>query len=379
VPQQAYHADLEDYADRAYGLLESARDGTPSAVAAFAGAPATIDAARASVARAHGCEDWDALCALVEGLEASGAPFAAAYRAIEAHDPDALAAVLERAPEVARQEGTNGNDLLAMATATCDDRTVALLLEHGADPNHQNAHGWSAMHQIGYSNSVHLAPALLAAGGRTDVSGRGDGGTPLVAALFWGHREIADALVGAGGVQPRNLRAAAGAGDTELIAALAGTPEAGAHRGFYRPHSGFPHWTPGEDPQEVLDEALSYAARAGRIAAIDALIDSGARPGADVYRGTALVWAAVNGHVDAVRRLLVRGADPQGLSTFGGESHGEAVTALHFAANVATAQVLLDAGADPTLVDGHGYGPPAGWARHDGRDEVAALLDSYAA
>jgi hypothetical protein len=31
---------------------------------------------------------------------------------------------------------------------------------------------------------------MLAAGGRTDLSARGDGGTPLIAALFWGHREV---------------------------------------------------------------------------------------------------------------------------------------------------------------------------------------------
>ena len=41
-------------------------------------------------------------------------------------------------------------------------------------------------------------------------------------------------------------------------------PAAGAHRGFYRPHGGFPFWKPADDPQEVLDEALSWAARANR-------------------------------------------------------------------------------------------------------------------
>ena len=34
---------------------------------------------------------------------------------------------------------------------------------------------------------------MLDAGGRLDLSARGDGGTPLVAALFWGHREVAAA------------------------------------------------------------------------------------------------------------------------------------------------------------------------------------------
>ena len=65
---------------------------------------------------------------------------------------------------------------------------------------------------------------------------------------------------------PANLRAAAGLGDLALIEELSGpdgrpTAQAGAHRGFYRPHGGFPPWTPSPDPQEGLDEALACGAR----------------------------------------------------------------------------------------------------------------------
>ena len=47
---QLYHADLRYYEERASGLLASARDGTPDAVAAFAdaGAPLTEAGARRS-------------------------------------------------------------------------------------------------------------------------------------------------------------------------------------------------------------------------------------------------------------------------------------------------------------------------------------------
>jgi len=48
----------------------------------------------------------------------SGEPFARAYRALEAHDLDALGALLTRFPELAAARGTNGNDLLGMAGAT---------------------------------------------------------------------------------------------------------------------------------------------------------------------------------------------------------------------------------------------------------------------
>src|SRR6185437_13751181 len=135
-----------------------------------------------------------------------------------------------------------------------------------------------------------LARIMLDAGGRLDLSARGDGGTPLVVALFWGHREVVDLL----GLEPGNLRVAAGLGRLDLIQTLAGTPEAGAHRGFYRPHGGFPAWQPSDDPQEVLDEALVWAAKSGRLEVLRLLVELGARLNADPYRGTALTWAAVN-------------------------------------------------------------------------------------
>ena len=92
--------------------------------------------------------------------------------------------------------GTNGNDLLGMAGSI---ELTQLLLERGADVNRGNDHGWTKLHQAGYGNDVELARLLLAAGARSDLSARGDGGTPLVVALFWGHREVAPLL----GLEPR--------------------------------------------------------------------------------------------------------------------------------------------------------------------------------
>jgi hypothetical protein len=53
---------------------------------------------------------------------------------------------------------------------------------------------------------------LLTAGAPVDVSARGDGGTPLVVAPFWGHREAAEILAA-----PGNLRVAAGLGNLALL------------------------------------------------------------------------------------------------------------------------------------------------------------------
>ncbi len=349
---QPFHAEIEYYDDRARGLH------------------GRVD--RQAVAARHGCESWDALVERVAHLDRE--PFARAYRALEGHDVDALRAELEAHPEIARQEGTNGNDLLGMATAAGDERTVTLLLEAGADPSHGNAHGWTPLHQAGYSDQPEFARLLLDAGADASLFARGDGGTALVAALFWGNRAVTEVLLEAGPL-PRNLRVAAGVGDAALMEKVIGTAMAGRHRGFYRPHSGFPEWAPSDDPQEVLDEALCWAARSDR--AVGALLDAGAALEADVYRGTALVWAGATGATAAMRELLERGAAVDGRSSFGGPSHGRAVTALHIAAQsgqAAAVELLLDAGADPTLFDGHGYGDCAGWAQHGGHPEIAATI-----
>lgn len=194
-----------------------------------------------------------------------------------------------------------------------------------------------------------------------------------MAALFWGNREVAGLL----GTAPRNLRVAAGLDDAELVEELWGTPAAGAHRGFYRPHGGFPAWRPSDSPAEVRDEALSWAARSDSVAAIEALVTRGADVNADVYRGTALTWAATKGRVAAVRALLDLGADVDLRGTFGGPRHGVGTTALHHAAEsgqVAVVEVLLAAGADRTITDALYGGTPASWAEHNDHPEVAVLL-----
>jgi ankyrin repeat protein len=377
--QHAYQEDPDYYEGRAYGLLASAQDGTPGAVEAFErhGAPMTEDGARTVVARLHGLQTWPELLRHVAGLRESGAPFARAFRAIEGHDVDGLTALLDEFPDLVAAVGTNGNDLLGMAAATCDERLVRVLLDRGADVARGNAHGWTPLHQAAYSDPPLLARMLLDAGAPVDVSARGDGGTPLVVALFWGNRTTAE-LLAERGLRPRNLRVAAGLGRTDVIEELAAAPgRAGAHRGFYRPHSGFPAWRPSDDPQEVLDEALSWAARNGRVEAIEALVAHGASVSADVYRGTALTWAAAVGHADAIRRLVALGADPDQRGTFGGPGHGQGVTALHLAAqdgHLEAIEALLELGADPTVRDELYDGTAAGWAEHGGRHAARELL-----
>jgi len=378
-----YRDDAAYFDGRVLGLLASAGDGTPGAVAAFArhGTPQTEEGARLVLAREHGCASWAELRRRIAGLRDADDPFMLAYRAVEAHDVAGLEELLDRLPELVAVRGTNGNDLLGMAAATRDERLVAVLLRRGPDVAGANVHGWTALHQAAYGDLPAMARMLLDARAPVDVAARGDGGTPLVVALFWGNRTTAELLAGHG-VHPGNLRTAAGLGRIELIEELVGpggrlSPAAGAQRGFYRPHGGFPAWRPSGDPREVLDEALAWAARSDRVDALDTLAARGAAVDADVYRGTPLAWAATGGRTAAIRRLVSLGADPGLRTTFGGPGHGEGTTALHLAAqngHLDAIGALLELGADPTVRDALYDATPAGWAEHGGRLAARDLL-----
>ena len=357
--EQPFRTDLDYYEGRAHGIA-SVRE-------------VSAAEARRDLAARHGFSSWRELRRHVEAMQSGDeppTPFVLAYGAVEENDRERLAELLDRFPDLVVQRGTNGNDLLGMASNL---EIVSLLLERGADPNRGNDYGWTKLHQAGYGNDCELAKLMLDVGGRTDLSARGDGGTPLVQALFWGHREVAELL----GREPVNLRVAAGLGDLELIGDLVRTPQAGARRGFYRPHGGFPAWQPSDDPQEVLDEALVWAAKSDRANAIRLLVELGARVDADPYRGTALTWAAVNGRVRSVRALVHLGADPNQRSTFGGPSHGEGVTAIHLAAQAGQREAvitLLELGADPLIKDELHGGNARGWANVGGHEELADTL-----
>jgi ankyrin repeat protein len=390
--------DLAYNEERATALLDVLMDAVPSSLdavrrlhpshseaadAELRGVQLTANDARLIYARDHGFASWADFARHVEAVRAghSVEPFLEAFQAIQAGDEGALAEALRDEPILINASGSNGNTLLNLAASVRQPGAVRLLLEAGSDPNRPNNRGWTPLHQAGYSNQPELAQRLLDAGAVPAVSARGDGGTPLVMALFWGHREVADLLAGRGRV-PNNLRVAAGVGDAGCVASCFRangrlTEAAGGHRAFYRPHSGFPAWKPSDHPREILDEALVYACKSGRVEVLPLLVDRGARVDSDPYRGTPLVWAAWCNRIDVARWLISHGADVSQRSTFGGPSHGEGITALHLAAqcgHLAMARLFLETGADLTIADANYNSTPLGWAEHFGQHEVAELL-----
>ncbi len=396
-----FESDPHWIIDRVHGLMRTRRSAGPAALEQirewhpqFQGAtdeqvldaPFTEADAKLVYARQHGFDNWADFLARIQSLASapsaqSAEPFIAAFRAVKAHDAATLATLLQRQPQLATDRGTNGNTLLNLAVSLHAPPIVEALLAAGADPNVANDRGWTPLHQAAYSNQPRLAELLLHAGADLDLEAHGSGGTPLVVALFWGHRELAD-LLSKHSTAPGNLRVAAGLGSLDLLdrcldANSALLPEASAARGFYRPHSGFPEWQPSADPQEVWDEALVWACKSGRTEVLPRLVSAGARLDADPYRGTPLVWAAVCNRLETAEWLIDHGAHIDRKGTFGGATHGQGVTALHMAAqygHLDMVRLLIRRGANPAIRDDLYGATPEGGASHFGHAAVRDYL-----
>ncbi|HXI56860.1 MAG TPA: ankyrin repeat domain-containing protein [Polyangia bacterium] len=319
-----------------------------------------------------------------------------AAAAAGAGDLPRLQRLLRATPALLRARAADGDTLLGLAcrAATGDvaippvagtpaqHAAVDLLLAAGADPSAATADGWAPLHTAAMAGHDDLARRLLAAG--ASRAGRlwgTQGGSPLALALFYARTGTA-ALLATPAI-PDNLRTAAALGrpldrfvdgvgrGARLTAAAADGCD------FYRPLALFPLWERTFSRQELLDEALTWAARNDQVAAMAALVQMGADLNANPYRGTALLWAIYDDRVAAATWLLDNGADPNLRHDFGGAQHGRAATALHLAAQhggLRCLRLLLARGAEPTIRDGAYNATPLGWAEHAGSTEAAAIL-----
>lgn len=398
-PYRMFETDIDYYRGRASGFLSMLETGDSNALrlvrefhpryanatdAELAATRLTQEDAELIQAREHGFGSWSDLASAVEALKAdpSREPFRLAFEAIEAGDDMKLSGILEQHPSLANASGTNGNQLLHFTVNQENARLASVLLEAGADPDASNNKGSTPLTQAAYRGSVRAIALLLEAGASVTAEAYGDGGTPLAFALFWGHREAAEMLAEVA-VVPRNLRVAAGLGRLDIMQELfdeeSGVlkPEAGYHRGFYRPHSGFPSWRQLNDRQEILDEALGYAARSGRIEAMSFLTARGADVNSAPYQATPLVHAVLNGHLDAMNWLLDNGAD---INRKCGYGEPRSATPLHFAAawggQLEAAKLLVERGADLTIREDNYNALASGWANHFDHKDIEALLSA---
>lgn len=303
---------------------------------------------------------------------------------------DTLRAILAQSPGVVSAKDNDGRGLLDQAcrAATGDiaiplvpgtreqHAAVDLILAAGADPSAADNDGWTPLHTAGMAGHTDLGARLVAAGASVEADAYGKaGGSALSYALFYAKAYMGEVLRP---VYPDNLRAAAGLG-TDIGRFVDGDelkPQAYAGLDFYAPVF-FPVWERTKSRQEVLDEALSWASRNNQCRSMAALVDLGADVDASAFRGTPLLWACYSDKVDAARWLLDHGADPDLRHDWGGDGHGVSAVAMHLAAQhgaVGCLELLLDRGADPTIVDGAHGGDPLGWAEFSGADVAVDIL-----
>jgi ankyrin repeat protein len=332
----------------------------------------------------------------LQGIWMSGiSGFERAAAAVQTGNVEEVARLLRALPELLQARSSEGHTLLGLACLAATGElarppvrgsaeqhaTVDVILAAGADPNAATASGWAPLHTAAMSGHVDLARRLLSAGASREGKLLGaSGGSPLALALFYAEREVAELL--AEPPVPDSLRTAAALGRPleRFVDGAALTPEAAQGCDFYRPLLVFPEWQRSSSRQELLDEALSWAARNDRIGSMEQLVALGADVNANPYRGTPLLWATFADALDAATWLLDHGADPDLRHDFGGAEHGRAAVALHLAAQYGSLRclrLLLERGADPNIKDAAYDATPLMWAEHVAARESAALLREH--
>lgn len=194
--------------------------------------------------------------------------------------------------------------------------------------------GYTGLHAAAHAGDVGMIAALVASGADLDARDRA-GRSPAHVAAFASNDDALRALAAAGA----DLNALEGqAYDVLTIAAVA------------------------DDPG-MVKLALELGNRADLVTS--------------PYDGTALIAAAHLGHQEVVRLLAAGGAPLDHVNNLGWTALMEAVVLGDGGPDhVATVEVLLAAGADPTIADRDGVTPLA-HAEARGYAEIAALLAAH--
>jgi ankyrin repeat protein len=189
------------------------------------------------------------------------------------------------------------------------------------------------LHAAAYTGDAEQIAALAASGADLDIRDRA-GRTPAHVAAFASNDDALRALAAAGA----DLNALEGqAYDVLTIAAVANDPA-------------------------LVELALELGNRADLITS--------------PYDGTALIAAAHLGHYDVVRFLAAGGAPLDHVNNLGWTALMEAVVLGDGGPDhIATVEVLLASGADPTIADRDGVTPLA-HAEARGFAQIAALLSA---
>jgi ankyrin repeat protein len=260
-----------------------------------------------------------AIGASVAGLQAAGGD-PSLVDAAKRGDRDAVRAMLRKAPQV-NQTSPDGTTALHWAAENNDRELVELLLKAGAKATAVNRYGVQAIALAAVNGNAAIIDALVKAGADVN-SALPEGETVLMTTARTGHVEALRTLIAGGAdVNARDTSRGqtalmwAAARDNanavrELVAAGADmtvrTQNAATATG-QRSESGNTF----QAPPPTGFTALLFAARAGAVDAVTALLDAGADVNDTLSDGeSALVVATANAHWQLADLLLDRGANP---------------------------------------------------------------------
>ncbi len=227
-------------------------------------------------------------------------------------DARGLASLLAADPDVARGWSEHSHptllQCLVLTVPPVDtlEELIDLLAAHGAELT-------DPLIAASSMNNVRAVTRLLDLG--ADIEGNGKW-SPLEEALYWGHAELVSLLLKRGATI-KNLRVAAGLGDREAVARCfdaSGKLTAAAGEvawPFFR--TAIPDDVR-RDPEQIVGNALVFAAAWGRSEIVNDLVKRGAHinfiPAGFDFAGTPLHYAALQGQRAMVDQLLQMGADP---------------------------------------------------------------------
>jgi uncharacterized protein len=222
-----------------------------------------------------------------------------------------------------RDAEADGTTALHWAVRSGDRNLIAALLKAGADPNAANRYGMTPQHLAAVNGDAATLRALLAAGADPNAA-LPEGETVLLSAARTGSPEAIDVLVKAGAkIDSRESFY----GETPLIWAAAenhvdavrtllslganpdvrSAPQTWEKRRLSQNLLSLGEWTP-----------LFYTARENALGSGKALIEGGASLDlADPDGATALVIAIINAHYEFAQMLLEAGADPNVVDSSG--------------------------------------------------------------
>jgi len=345
--QSAERPNLRQLRVQAKELLRAVRAADPGAVARVApffrsSQEFTLANAQLVIARENGFGSWPRMRRELDPAAPASPDSASAllFEALESGDDEGAAAAVRRSPELAG------------------------VWRHGE-------YGWTTpLHVAAKLGRGSAVRALVEAGAEIYAVKQGDY-PPVFEAVSSGHRDIGQYLLEASALKDGGIPPTYGCGIDIVLAARLGMLDRVQMHVTRDPLAIYRRGCIGET-------VLHWPAHNGHVEVVRFLLDSGALIEADeigLYGGKPLHWAAEHAR-DCVALLLERGADPVSRNLLPGEFQG--FTPLHMTASqrdecIECARALLDAGADPRLLDAQGR-TPLQVATEKGHDRMAEFL-----